>query len=87
MNFHMCFVVNDFLEIFRKIFHNSFLKNTAGQTLLISSDYSFKISRTLFNTLTPGSYKRSYMLKEIFNKDFQVCLSYYALLLPQALKC
>ena len=60
-------LVNDFLGIDQKFFRAAFSKNTAGGTLLISSDYSIKISRTPFNPLTPGGNKRSYILKKTFN--------------------
>ena len=60
-------VVNDFPEIFGI----AFSKNSAAGTLLISSDYSLKISRAPFNTSVPvGTYLskfHTYILKQIFN--------------------
>ena len=64
------------------MFRTFFSKNKAVRALLISSDYSLKTSRTLFNPLTPGGnmlkvflsmydlLKRSHILKQTFNKDF-----------------
>ena len=46
-------VVNDFPEIFGI----AFSKNSAAGTLLISSDYSLKISRAPFNTSVPVGKK------------------------------
>ena len=56
-----------FSRNFLKIFRTAFSKNAAGWTLLISYDYSLKISKTPFNTLTPGGNKRSYILKQTSN--------------------
>ena len=39
---------------FPKICSIALSKNTTGETLLILSDYSLKISRAPFNPLTPG---------------------------------
>ena len=41
-----------FSRNFPKIFRTSLSKNTAGEALLISSDYSLKVSGTPFNPLT-----------------------------------
>ena len=43
--------------IFPKIFSIAFLKNTAGGTLLISSDCSLKMSVAPFNTSVSGDNK------------------------------
>ena len=71
-----------FSRKFLKMFRTFFSKNKAVRALLISSDYSLKTSRTLFNPLTPGGnmlkvflsmydlLKRSHILKQTFNKDF-----------------
>ena len=53
-------VVNDFPEIFGI----AFSKNSAAGTLLISSDYSLKISRAPCNTLVPvGKKSHTYLSK------------------------
>ena len=75
-----------FSRNFLNISRTAFSENTAGRMLLISSDYSVKISRTPFNPLTPGDNKRSYIYKQTFNSDLHVCLGMYVLLLPAALK-
>ena len=56
-----------FWRFSEKSFRAAFSKNTADGTLLISSDYSLKISRIPFNPLMPGGNKRSYILKQTFN--------------------
>ena len=61
----MCSVFNYFLGISQNI--SAFSKNTAGGTFVILSDYSLKMSATLFNPLTPDGKKRSYILKQTFN--------------------
>ena len=67
-------------------FSPKFSKNTAGKTLLILCDCFLKFSRKLFKPLMPVGNKRSYIHKQTSNKDLQVCLSMYVLLLPPALK-
>ena len=56
---------------FPKIFSAAFSTNTAGGMLLILCNYSLKISRISFNTLTPGGNKRSYILKQTFHQTFR----------------
>ena len=56
-----------FSRNFPKIFRTAFSKNTAGATLLISSDYSIKMSITRFNPLAIAGNKRSDILKQTFN--------------------
>ena len=46
----------NFPDIFRTA--SGHFQNKAGGALLISSDYSLKISRTPFNSLTPGDNKQ-----------------------------
>ena len=71
--------------VFQEFFPN-FSKNTAGKMLLILCDCFLKFSRTLFKPLMPVGNKTSYIHKQTFNKDLQVCLSMYVLLLQPALK-
>ena len=52
-----------FSRNFPKIFRTAFSKNAAGATLLISSDYSIKMSITPFNPLAIAGNKRSNILK------------------------
>ena len=55
-----------FCKNFLSIFRTAFSKNTADGMLLILSDCSLKIYRTLFNTLKPGINKGSHILKQTF---------------------
>ena len=86
MSFQYVFYPKLFSRNFLKILRIAFSNNAAGGTPLILSDYFLKISRTPFNPLMPGGSKRSYILKQTLNQDFQVSLSMHVLLLPPALK-
>ena len=56
---------------FPKKIQNRFSKSTAGRTLLILSDYSFKISRTHFNPLVPGG-KKVYFSKYVSKSSTKI---------------